>query len=66
VRIAIESVNDITQQAAAAAGQMASSVAQMSGMAQELRGLVSRFRLEDDHQRTGVVQGTTTPAIAES
>jgi methyl-accepting chemotaxis protein len=43
---AIESVNQITQQAATAAEEMASSVHQMAGMAQQLQGLVSRFKLD--------------------
>ena len=42
---AIESVNEITQQAAGAAEQMASSVEEMAGMAQQLHSLVTRFRL---------------------
>jgi methyl-accepting chemotaxis protein len=43
---AIESVNDITQRAAASAEQMASSAEQLSGMAQNMRTLAARFRLE--------------------
>jgi methyl-accepting chemotaxis protein len=42
---AIESVNDITQQAASAAEEMASSTEELTGMAQQLQGLVTRFRL---------------------
>ena len=45
---AIESVNDITQQAAASAEEMASSVEEMSAMAQQLQGLVARFRFDDE------------------
>ena len=41
---AIESVNDITQQAASAAEQMASSTEELTAMAQQLQGLVARFR----------------------
>jgi methyl-accepting chemotaxis protein len=44
---AIESVNDLTQQAATAAEQMASSTEELSGMAQQLQGMVANFKLDD-------------------
>jgi methyl-accepting chemotaxis protein len=43
---AIESVNDITQQAATSAVQMATSTEELARMAQRLQGLVARFQLE--------------------
>jgi methyl-accepting chemotaxis protein len=47
---AIDSVNQITQQAAASAEQMAASVGQMAGMAQQLQALVARFRIEHEKE----------------
>jgi methyl-accepting chemotaxis protein len=65
---AIESVNEITQAAAGAAEQMASSVEEMAGMAQQLRGLVSRFQL--DEEQAGLAELTpaapAAPAVEAS
>ncbi len=44
---AIESVNDITQQAASSSEEMASSTEELTGMAQQLQGLVARLRTGD-------------------
>jgi methyl-accepting chemotaxis protein len=44
---AIESVNDITQQAASASEEMASSTEELTAMAQQLQGLVARLRTGD-------------------
>ena len=59
---AIESVNEITQAAAGAAEQMASSVEEMAGMAQQLHGLVSRFRLCADAESANAVAADRDPA----
>ena len=45
---AIENVNEITQEASSAAEQMASSTEELSAMAQQLQGLVNRFKLSED------------------
>ncbi|HET6450301.1 MAG TPA: methyl-accepting chemotaxis protein [Spirochaetia bacterium] len=68
---AIESVNDITQQAAGAAEQMASSVEEMAGMAQQLRELASRFQLDREGAATAVSelpseQPTEPPAAVDA
>jgi methyl-accepting chemotaxis protein len=44
---AIESVNDITQQAASSSEEMASSTEELTAMAQQLQGLVARLRTGD-------------------
>jgi len=51
---AIEGVNEITQAAAGAAEEMASSVQQMAGMAQQLQGLVARFKLSHESESAPV------------
>jgi methyl-accepting chemotaxis protein len=55
---AIESVNDLTQQAASSAEQMASSTEELSGMAQQLQGMVANFKLEEESPR--VITAETT------
>ncbi len=44
---AIEDVNEITQQAASAAEEMAASTEELSGMAQQMQGLVSQFKVDE-------------------
>ncbi|HEB31688.1 MAG TPA: hypothetical protein ENI15_12565 [Spirochaetes bacterium] len=53
---AIESVNEITQQAASAAEEMAATTEELSGMAQQLQGLVSQFKVDEGeaHIKGGV------------
>jgi methyl-accepting chemotaxis protein len=59
---AIESVNDITQQAATSAQQMASSTEELASMAQQLQVLVQRFKL-DQEQMDSAEKGKTPPVL---
>ncbi len=48
VATAVENVNDLTQQAAAAAGQMSAATVELSQLARQLTSLVQQFVLETD------------------
>jgi methyl-accepting chemotaxis protein len=48
VATAVENVNELTQQAAAAAGQMSDATVELSGLAQQLNGLVQQFVVDSD------------------
>ncbi|HTP59617.1 MAG TPA: hypothetical protein VMM82_11915, partial [Spirochaetia bacterium] len=48
---AIEEVNGITQESAAAAEQMSASTEQLSQMAQQLQDMVAQFKIREDSGR---------------
>ncbi len=54
---AIESVNEITQQAASAAEEMAASTEELSGMAQQLQGIVAQFKIEEGERDVKALPG---------
>ncbi len=59
---AVESVNEITQQAASASEEMASSTEELASMAAQLQGVVARFRLDDGDGKAAAA----TPAAKQS
>ena len=62
VALAVESVNEVTQAAAASAGEMSGATEEVSQMAQDLRRLVEHFRIAAGAEQ--VLQDT--PLHAES
>ena len=57
VAIAMENVNDLTQQAAAAAGEMSDGTTELSNLAQQLKTLVEEFAVGDGKGVDGAGSG---------
>jgi hemerythrin len=59
----VESVNEVTQAAAASSEQMSAATSHLSTMAQELQRLVAQFKIELIQAEGGDGNGKSTPAL---
>jgi methyl-accepting chemotaxis protein len=59
---AVESVNEITQQAASASEEMASSTEELASMAAQLQSVVARFKIDDAGAQTSAAPSTSPGA----